>query len=121
MYTAVFDHDDSLVAWFLKRLIHCNERARRLVGPIIEERQKFLNEYGKEWANKPVGQPHLEFRLAPLTFSQNDFLSWLMNEAKGEDSTVEELTTCVLVLNFAAIHVCLPVDLSPYLMFTIFG
>ena len=50
---------------------------------------------------------------------QNDFLSWLMDEAKGVDATVEELTTRVLVLNFASIHVCLHVVLSPYSMFTI--
>ena len=41
-----------------------------------------------------------------------------MDEAKGVDSTVEELTTRVLVLNFSAIHVCLRVDLLSYLMFT---
>ena len=37
-----------------------------------------------------------------------------MDEAKGVDATVEELTTRVLALNFAAIHVCLRVLLSPY-------
>ena len=26
-----------------------------LLGPVIEERRKYLNEYGTEWDDKPVG------------------------------------------------------------------
>ena len=113
VYTSVFDHNDSLITWFLTRLVHCNERARRLVGPIIEERQRCLNEYGTKWADKPVSDPRLKPRLV-FTSLQNDFLSWLMDEAKGVDSTVEELTTRILGVNFAAIHVRLHIVLSPY-------
>ena len=32
------------------------QRGRKLLGPIIEERLRSLNEYGNEWAGKPVGQ-----------------------------------------------------------------
>ncbi|KAG8219264.1 cytochrome P450 [Butyriboletus roseoflavus] len=62
-------------------------RGRELLGPIIEERQKYLNECGDEWADKP-----------------NDFLSWLMEEAEGSELTIERLTTRILLINFAAIH-----------------
>jgi len=59
----------------------------KLLGPIIDERQKYLNEYGTEWDDKP-----------------NDLVSWLMDAAEGPELTAECLTTRVLVVNFAAIH-----------------
>ncbi|KAF8549787.1 cytochrome P450, partial [Imleria badia] len=65
-----------------------NQRGRKLLGPIIEGRQKYLNEHGNKWADKP-----------------NDFLSWLTDEAEGTESTLESLVTRILVVNFAAIHV----------------
>ncbi|KAI9569394.1 cytochrome P450 [Boletus coccyginus] len=63
------------------------ERGVKLLGPIIEERLKDLNEYGTEWDDKP-----------------NDLLSWLMEEADGPELTVEHLTTRVILIIFAAIH-----------------
>ncbi|KAF8552481.1 cytochrome P450 [Imleria badia] len=62
-------------------------RAVKLLGPIIEERQKYVHEYGAMWDDKP-----------------NDLLSWLMEEAEGPELTPEHLTTRVLGVNFAAIH-----------------
>ena len=35
---------------------------------------------------------------------QNDMLSWLMDEARGERGSVEALTESILALNFVAIH-----------------
>ena len=32
-------------------------RGVKLLGPIVEERQKHLNEYGAEWDDKPVRFP----------------------------------------------------------------
>ncbi|KAN0100091.1 Cytochrome P450 [Tylopilus felleus] len=63
-------------------------RGVKLLGPIIEERRKYLNEYGAEWDDKP-----------------KDLLTWLMEEAKGPELTIKRLTTRVLLVNFASIHV----------------
>ncbi|KAG8214985.1 cytochrome P450, partial [Butyriboletus roseoflavus] len=64
-----------------------NQHERKLLRPIIAERLRYLNESGKEWANKP-----------------NDFLSWMMEEA--EDLwTVKLLTARMMFINFASIHV----------------
>jgi len=74
--------------------------------PIIEERQKKIDEYGPDYPDKPVSNA-----LFPSTSStifdpslQIDFLSWLMDEAKGEEQSVRNLTLRVLIINFAAIH-----------------
>ena len=40
---------------------------------MIEERQRYLIEYGKQWADKPVGQPHLELRLVLTCFRTERF------------------------------------------------
>ncbi|GJJ08116.1 hypothetical protein Clacol_002324 [Clathrus columnatus] len=55
--------------------------------PIIEERQKKIDEYGRDYPGKP-----------------NDALSWLMDEAKDEERSTYNLAMRVLTLNFAAIH-----------------
>lgn len=39
-----------------------------------------------------------------LTLEQNDFLAWLMDEAKGYELTTRALVLRLLTLNFAAIH-----------------
>ncbi|KAF8123587.1 cytochrome P450 [Boletus edulis] len=61
------------------------KRGAKLLGPVIEERQKHLSEYGTEWDDKP-----------------NDLLSWLMEDAEGLESTPKCLTTRILVVNTAA-------------------
>uniref|UniRef100_A0A0W0EXE4 Cytochrome P450 n=1 Tax=Moniliophthora roreri TaxID=221103 RepID=A0A0W0EXE4_MONRR len=67
-------------------------RAMKHLGPIIEERLKMHQEYGKEWPDKP-----------------NDYISWAIDVMEGvaEDwqyGSVEDLTVRVLGANFAAIH-----------------
>ncbi|KAN0100066.1 Cytochrome P450 [Tylopilus felleus] len=64
------------------------KNTRRGVGhlrPLIEERRKHLNEYGKDWTDRP-----------------DDLLSWLMDEVPNV--TAESLTKRLLSVNFAAIH-----------------
>ncbi|KAI9569397.1 cytochrome P450 [Boletus coccyginus] len=63
-------------------------RGVKLLGPIIEERLKHLNEYGMEWDDMP-----------------NDLVSWLMKEADGLELTAERLTTRVILVIFAAVHI----------------
>ncbi|ESK83522.1 cytochrome p450 [Moniliophthora roreri MCA 2997] len=71
---------------------HFFGRAMKHLGPIIEERLKMQQEYGKEWPDKP-----------------NDYISWLIDlmEYAAEDwqkGLVEDLVLRVLAVNFAAIH-----------------
>ncbi|KAF8547706.1 cytochrome P450 [Imleria badia] len=76
---------DSLVARFITNVPENIRRGITHLRPIIEERRKYLNEYGKDWTEKP-----------------NDFLSWLMDEVP--DATVESMTKRMLTVNLAAIH-----------------
>jgi len=55
--------------------------------PIIEQRRRHLDEYGSDWPEKP-----------------NDMLSWIMEEAKGEERSVRNLTKRIMSINFGAIH-----------------
>ncbi|KIJ09985.1 hypothetical protein PAXINDRAFT_86692 [Paxillus involutus ATCC 200175] len=76
-----------LVARFMTNIPASARRGMKHLGPIIEERRKHLEEYGKDWADKP-----------------NDFLSWLMDDPHGSQTSVQDLTMRILTLNFAAIH-----------------
>jgi len=57
------------------------------MGPIIEDRRRYINEYGKNWDKKP-----------------NDMLSWLMDEASPVEMSTRNLTLRIMSINFAAIH-----------------
>jgi len=59
----------------------------RHLGPMIEERQQKIDEYGSDYPDKP-----------------NDMLAWLMDQATGTERSVRHLTLRILALNFAAIH-----------------
>ena len=63
------------------------KRGVKHLKPLIEERRRQIEEFGKDYPDKP-----------------NDFLSWLMDEAKGDEATIEGLSRRILTLNFAAIH-----------------
>ncbi|KIK94712.1 hypothetical protein PAXRUDRAFT_11881 [Paxillus rubicundulus Ve08.2h10] len=76
-----------LVARFMTNVPGSARRGMKLLGPIIEERQKHLEEYGKDWVDKP-----------------NDFLSWLMDHPEASESSIKDLTLRILSVNFAAIH-----------------
>ncbi|EGN93634.1 hypothetical protein SERLA73DRAFT_189361 [Serpula lacrymans var. lacrymans S7.3] len=76
-----------LVAKFLTSVPGSIRRAIKHLQPIIEERRRYIEEYGDDWAEKP-----------------KDMLSWLMDEAKGEEQTARLLTMRILTINFAAIH-----------------
>ncbi|EGN99661.1 hypothetical protein SERLA73DRAFT_159877 [Serpula lacrymans var. lacrymans S7.3] len=75
------------VGRLLSNLPRSVRRGMKHLQPIIEERQKNLDEYGSDWDEKP-----------------NDMLSWLMDEAEGEECSVQNLTRRMLTINFSAIH-----------------
>lgn len=71
----------------LTRIPSAIRTAMNHVRPIIEERKRKIEEYGYNYPDKPV-----------------DMLTWLMEEAEGEERTVENLTRRIILMNFAAIH-----------------
>ncbi|KAF8844228.1 cytochrome P450 [Paxillus ammoniavirescens] len=76
-----------LVARFMASVPESARRCMNHLGPIIEERRKHLDEYGKDWADKP-----------------NDFLSWLMDNPEGSKSSIKNLTLRILLVIIAAVH-----------------
>jgi len=74
-------------ARWLTNVPHMIERGRKHLEPIILERFKRIEEDGPDYEGKP-----------------NDLLSWLMDEASGEDRSVHDLVLRILTVNFAAIH-----------------
>jgi len=76
-----------LVARFTTSVPASTRCGIKLLGPIIEERRKYLDAYGKDCADKP-----------------NGFLSWLMDHPEASESSVKDLTLRLLSINFAAIY-----------------
>ncbi|THU98772.1 cytochrome P450 [Dendrothele bispora CBS 962.96] len=66
-------------------------RAIRHLEPIIQERLKMQEQFGKEWVDKP-----------------NDFIQWSMDAEQdaplSQRTSVEDLCIRVLAANFAAVH-----------------
>lgn len=73
------------MAQFVPNTAKAIKQGMKHLGPIISERLKCMDEYGKEWSNKP-----------------NDFLQHLMDE--GEESTTKQLTVRMLTMGFVSIH-----------------
>ncbi|EKM60640.1 uncharacterized protein PHACADRAFT_246674 [Phanerochaete carnosa HHB-10118-sp] len=76
-----------LAARLFTRVPAAKRRGCRHLEKIIEHRKACLEQYGRDWPDKP-----------------NDLLSWLIDEAEGDERTVYNLVTRVLTLEFAAIH-----------------
>ena len=90
--------------WFTnapKRIAEVSEYVR----PIVEDKQKKIDEYGKDYPDKEVRVDYLIDRHIPiLCYEKQTFLTWMLDEAKGDERTLPRLTNRVLSLNFAAIH-----------------
>ncbi|GJE92111.1 cytochrome P450 [Phanerochaete sordida] len=76
-----------LAARLFTRVPAAIRRGRRHLERTIEYRKKCLEQYGDSWPDKP-----------------NDLISWLLDEAEGDERTVQNLVTRILALEFAAIH-----------------
>ena len=57
---------NSLAAQFVTNVPKNIRRGVEHIRPIVEERRQYLNEYGKDWTEKPVGRKYL--RSAPCSF-----------------------------------------------------
>ncbi|KAJ6505550.1 cytochrome P450 [Mycena sanguinolenta] len=64
-----------------------NAKAMKILGPLIEERLAKEEELGSDWPGRP-----------------NDFISWMLNLAEGDQRAVLPLTLRILSINMAAIH-----------------
>ena len=83
-----FQRSDRIAARCFTSINQSQQRGRKLLGPIIEERLRSLNESGDEWADKPVGQPCCQ-TISALTI---DFLSErlsIMADRKDRGSKVD--------------------------------
>jgi hypothetical protein len=88
--------------------------ALKLLGPVIEERLAKADELGADWEGKPASYlPMIECKNWVLRTSQNDFISWLLEDAIGEERTVHNLVLRVLSTNFAALHTTSMVSSPP--------
>jgi len=83
------------------------KRGLRHIGPLVKEREGLEARYGKEWQERPVRR----IFSSPMTPSlrrfheQNDILTWLVEISKGQEPwTAREITSYILLINFAAIH-----------------
>lgn len=75
------------VGRLLSRVPGSINRGVKHLGPIIEDRIQKMRQYGKDWAEKP-----------------KDMITWLIEDAQGEERTVRNWALRVLTVNFAAIH-----------------
>lgn len=99
--------------------------AVKVLGPVVEERFRLLEEEGKKGPNIPVSVLiFLGFDGSNLTIcdaEQNDFLTHLLDLAPPDERNPTSITRRVLALNVAAIHtsalVCPP---SLHLFFSLF-
>ncbi|KAF8146004.1 cytochrome P450 [Mycena galopus ATCC 62051] len=64
-----------------------NAKALEILGPLIEKRLRKERELGPDWPGKP-----------------NDFISWMLDFAEGEQRIALPLTLRILSINMAAIH-----------------
>ncbi|KAF8590629.1 cytochrome P450 [Ramaria rubella] len=64
-----------------------NPSTLKHLQPVVEQRQAQIDKNRPDYPGKPL-----------------NVLSWLMDEAQGEERTASNLTRRVLTLNFAAIH-----------------
>ncbi|KAH9915855.1 cytochrome P450 [Fomitopsis serialis] len=87
-----------ILSWFpksLKKIVgpfipwarRATQKASVHLRPIIEDRFKKLKEMGEDWADKP-----------------NDYMMWIINEARREGGSVQAIIEGLMVSNFAAIH-----------------
>ncbi|CCL98068.1 uncharacterized protein FIBRA_00062 [Fibroporia radiculosa] len=80
-----------LVPGFVGLFLPWSRRALRrmaaYITPIIRERQRYLDIHGGDWPDKP-----------------NDFIMWMIEEARKTGKDINLIVQAVLVSNFAAIH-----------------
>jgi hypothetical protein len=79
------------------------EAAFTHIVPIVEERMRMADEHGDDWEDKPVC---FCYEAYPSTnhLEQNDLISWILDEVKGEERNPKTVANLVRATNFGAIH-----------------
>lgn len=98
---------DRLVAPFISSKDRSFAVALQTLGPLVAERLAKEDELGPDWPGKPVRFPsetNDQITSGSYVIPQNDLISWLLEDAEGEERTVPALVLRVLSTNFAAIH-----------------
>ena len=80
------------------------KRGMKHIVPLVEERKGLEERYGSDWQDRPVWRIFFSPTTSLRSFQQNDILTWLGEISKGQESTVRRITSCILLLNLAAIH-----------------
>jgi hypothetical protein len=94
-----------LVAPFISRKNKSFGVALETLGPVVAERLSKENELGPNWPGKPVSFLNGVLRgNGLLIYFQNDLISWLLEDAEGEERKMPALVMRILFANFAAIH-----------------
>jgi len=73
----------------------------------VKERKGLEARYGKDWQDRPVWPIFFSPMISSLRSfrEQNDILTWLVEISKEQEPwTAREITSCILLLNLAAIH-----------------
>jgi hypothetical protein len=81
------------------------KRAEKHLSAIITERIKMEAEHGIDWPGKPVRKGRLVVvRMMAYTLSQNDSITWLLEESRGERRSVRNVIMRMFMVNFASMH-----------------
>ena len=74
------------------------------IRPMVEERFARMEESDGNWDDKPVRRSaSLDVHVVINAVKQNDFLMWLMSDAKGVERSLGGFARRMLVVNFASI------------------
>ncbi|KZT72300.1 cytochrome P450 [Daedalea quercina L-15889] len=76
-----------IVGWFIPWARRAARKVSVYLRPIIKERQRKLQDMGKNWIDKP-----------------NDYLMWVMDEANRQGVPTKNIIDSIMVSNVTAIH-----------------
>ena len=88
------------------------------IRSMVEERFARMEESDGNWDDKPVRRSgSLDVHVIINAVKQNDFLMWLMSDAKGVERSLGGFARRMLVVNFASIFTTSLVSHTNLLMF----
>jgi len=76
-----------VIAQYFTTVPETTSRALNHLAPLFQEGQEMIDEYGKEYPGE-----------------KRTFLTWILDEASGEERTALAMANRILGINFAAIH-----------------
>ena len=94
------------------------DRAMPHLKPAIEGRLAKMEEFGDNWAEKPVSSFKTVHNLVYVcsdvsTMLQNDMLQWIIDEAVLRNDSDVNIVERIFLVNFAAIHTSSTVRTPP--------